>query len=412
MPSQAVLEHAFRMMTGVDRHTIDGMTAENTLAVTHHLHAVITTRPSQLDPRVRNAAQQANGSAEQLIRNLLALVTASSPVLPANHDGNRSRMPRPEVSRNAIAMLPDVLDTEPPEVRGNVMHHLQNIATLRTDELASDVRRAARAANNDPEQLVRNLLAMVRANPLQAASDMRRQMLADAMNMVTGAHDTDLTEETGRNTFNVINHLQDIATKQLHALKPEVRQAVQEANNDPAQLVRNLLALVTARPAVLSDRPGSVEQPAMPSRQVQIDAMDMITDLHDTDLSKETGRNTFNVINHLHDIATLSLDELKPPVRQAAEEADNDPKQLVRNLLALATATPPVLSDRPGSSVQPANPPDEGDQTNGANDAPQASRPAQLIRSNAFNAERYRTVVGEGPGAATPSRPGTASRGS
>lgn len=346
MPSQAVLEHAFSMLTGVDRHTIDGMTAGNTHAVTNHLYAIIAAaaRPSQLDPRVRDAAQQANGSGEQLIRNLLALVTASSPVLPSNHVGNPSSLPSQEV-------------------------------------------------------------------------------LTDAVGMLTGLHDTDLTAVTGLNTHNVVNHLHDIATLRPDELPSPVRRAARAANNYPEQLVRNLLVLVTADPPVLSNRRRTEAQPAnqpvsrMPRQEVLRNALDMLTGLHDTDLTSVTGRNTLNVINHLHDIATMRTDELRPLVRRAARGANNDPEQLVRNLLALVTANPPLLSNRRGSSVQPASPPDEGGRmagapiANGANNAPQANRPAQLTRSNALNREHHLTVANEVLGAATPSRPGAASGG-
>ncbi|MBW8832871.1 MAG: hypothetical protein JF606_26465, partial [Burkholderiales bacterium] len=87
------------------------------------------------------------------------------------------------------------------------------------------------------------------------------------------------------------------------------------------------------------------------------EASNMLTGHGTIGMTPLTGRNTLNVLNHLHDIATLDPSLLAPRVREAALRARDDPAQLVHNLLALSTANPPVLSSRRGSSVQPANQP-------------------------------------------------------
>ena len=96
------------------------------------------------------------------------------------------------------------------------------------------------------------------------------------------------------------------------------------------------------------------------------DAVSMLTGMHDIDMAVVTGVNTLKVINHLQDIGKwlttgpgLPRPELHPSVRQAAQEAGENPEQLVLNLLALVRAIPPVLSHRDRSSARPANPPGE-----------------------------------------------------
>ncbi|AMP72126.1 hypothetical protein UW163_22070 (plasmid) [Ralstonia solanacearum] len=77
------------------------------------------------------------------------------------------------------------------------------------------------------------------------------------------------------------------------------------------------------------------------------EAANMLTGFHDdVNMSTETGRHTLNVANHLQDIASLPADRLHPAVRDAAETAGDNPQQLIRNLPAVVTADPPVLSSR------------------------------------------------------------------
>ncbi|ATI30578.1 MULTISPECIES: hypothetical protein [Ralstonia solanacearum species complex] len=73
----------------------------------------------------------------------------------------------------------------------------------------------------------------------------------------------------------------------------------------------------------------------------------MLTGFHDdVGMSTEMDWHTLNVANHPQDIASLPADRLHPAVRNAAETAGNDPQQLIRNLLAVVKADPPVLSSR------------------------------------------------------------------
>jgi len=110
----------------------------------------------------------------------------------------------------------------------------------------------------------------------------------------------------------------------------------------------------TSRPPM---QPSASSPAGRTVQAVLFDASNMLTGFDSSDMTPVTGRNTLNVLNHLHDIARLKPFELAPGVREAALSARDDPKQLVHNLLALCTANPPVLSSRRGSSVQPANQP-------------------------------------------------------
>jgi hypothetical protein len=401
MPSQQVLTDALGMLSGTGLPDLAAVTGPNTVAVVNHVHNIGMLPTSQLHPSVLRAARQAHDNPEQLVRNLLALVTANPPVMP-NRPGStaqpanrpnqagatanaRPRMPSQDTLTDAVGMLTGTHDADLTAVTGrntlNVINHLQDIATRPTSELASSVRRAARSAQDNPQQLVHNLLALATANPpvlssrpgsvaQPAEADARprmpsRETVMDAVDMLTGNHDADLTEVTGRNTLNVINHLHDIGTRSAASpLDPRVREAAQQAGNNPEQLVRNLLALATANPPVLSNRPGSSVQPTvadarpgMPSLETLTDTVGMLTGTHDADLTELTALNTQNVIDHLQDIVAPTRQyPLRPIVREAAQQAGDNPEQLVRNLLALVTADVPVRSNRPSSSLQPRLP--------------------------------------------------------
>lgn len=108
--------------------------------------------------------------------------------------------------------------------------------------------------------LVAQMINSMLNNQLPAQGNL--QVMTDAMNMVTGHHESvDLTDTLGRNRQNVIDHLMDIASTPRHELRDRVRQAVVDANDDPERLARNLLRLTTAQPPVLSSRPTSSPQP-------------------------------------------------------------------------------------------------------------------------------------------------------
>ncbi|KFX26622.1 hypothetical protein [Ralstonia solanacearum] len=95
--------------------------------------------------------------------------------------------------------------------------------------------------------------SMLQGNPARLQVD--AEMMGEAANMLTGFHDdVDMSTETDRHTLNVANHLQDIASLPADRLHPAVRNAAETANNDPQQLIRNLLAVVKADPPVLSSR--------------------------------------------------------------------------------------------------------------------------------------------------------------
>ncbi|RAR85406.1 hypothetical protein AX018_100534 [Paracidovorax anthurii] len=73
------------------------------------------------------------------------------------------------------------------------------------------------------------------------------------------------------------------------------------------------------------------------------------------DMSAEVGNRTHQVIDHLLD---LRADTAHPDVAAAVAAANGDSAQLVRNILALINADPPVLSSRPNSvALRPADRP-------------------------------------------------------
>ncbi|WP_253760260.1 hypothetical protein [Ralstonia solanacearum] len=241
--------------------------------------------------------------------------------------------------------------------------------TLDTPIGAGDRRDIAQGrANRQRVQELLDLTYLARANDPSGMPN--QQALTDAVDMLIGMHDTDLTDLVGRNGFYVIEHLRDIGVLPSYQLAAPVQQAARNAHNDPEQLVRNLLALVTADPPLLpvrhrssspsADRPAeaggtSAGPSGMPSQAVLTDAVGMLMGLHDVDLRDLAGSNALNVIEHLHDIQRLPSDRLAPRVRQAARDAHNDPQQLVLSLLALVTADSPLLPARPRSTSSPVN---------------------------------------------------------
>lgn len=66
----------------------------------------------------------------------------------------------------------------------------------------------------------------------------------------------------------------------------------------------------------------------------------------DADMIPETHPHTQNVIDHLSDIVNQPAARLHRTVRHAAETANDDPKQLIRNLTAAMTTDPSVLPQR------------------------------------------------------------------
>ena len=219
-------------------------------------------------------------------------------------------------------------------------------------------------------------------------------VLADALDMLTGVHDTDLAPVTGRNTQNVIDHLQDIHSPPSGELNPQVTEAVTQARGNPEQLVLNLLNLVTREEPVLSTRAtSSVQPPTLPSAEVIGDAVMLVA--RGTGMPQATERNRHDVAGHLRDIASVPFSTLHAGVRQAAQRWHDNPEQLASSLLTLVTANPPVLSSNPSPSTQSADRPPaagqgdrrNGDQTgHGANDVPRPSGAPRLTRLNAFNA--------------------------
>ncbi len=400
MPSQAVLTDAVGMLMGLHDVDLRDLAGSNALNVIEHLHDIQRLPSDRLAPRVRQAARDARNDPQQLVRSLLALVTADSPLLPARPRSTSSPVNRPAeaggtsagpsgmpsqaVLTDAVGMLMGLHDVDLRDLAGsnalNVIEHLHDIQRLPSDRLAPRVRQAARDARNDPQQLVRSLLALVTADspllparPRSTSSPVNRpaeaggtsagplgmpsrELLNDVVGRLTMlrdrlAHRPDRPSEQLNIVGRVIEHLRS------DQLAPVVQQAAREANNDPHRLVSYLLRWVAEDPSLLlpAHRPAeaggaSAGASGMPSRVVLTDAVGMLMDLHDVDLRDLAGPNGLNVIEHLHDIQRLPSDRLAPRVRQAALDAHNDAEQLVRNLLALVTADSPLLPARPRSS--------------------------------------------------------------
>ncbi|MDB0569118.1 hypothetical protein LBW52_24305, partial [Ralstonia solanacearum] len=170
------------------------------------------------------------------------------------------------ILRDRVARRPD-RPSEQLNMIGLVIEH------LRSDQLAPFVQQAAREANNDSHQLVRYLLRWVTEDPSLLLPAHRpaeaggtsagssgmpsREVLTDAVGMLMDLHEVDLRDLAGPNGLNVIEHLHDIQRLPSDRLAPSVRQAALDAHNDAEQLVRNLLALVTADSPLLPARPRS-----------------------------------------------------------------------------------------------------------------------------------------------------------
>ena len=324
MPNREVVEGALRILGGTDRSNITGMSHRDVLHVTNHVHQIAMLPASRLDPRVVEAAQRGSGSAEQLVRNLLALVTSDSPVLPRSQ--RSETRPGDQLLASAPANQPDRATNRP-------------------------------SHTNMPRQDV------------QSNADRRTAMLHDAMDMLTGMHDIDLTAVAGRNTQNLVDHLQDIHSPPSGGLNAQVARAATRANGDPEQLVLNLLRLVTRQEPVLSTRAtSSVQPPTLPSAEVIGDAVVLVA--RGTGMPQATEQNRRDVAGHLRDIVMQPFSSLHAGVRQAAQRWHDNPEQLARSLLTLVTANPPVLSNNPSASTQTADrrspAADQGQRRNGA----------------------------------------------
>lgn len=304
MPNREVVEGALRILGGTDRSNITGMSSQDVLHVTNHVHQIGMLPPSRLDPRVVEAAQRGSGSAEQLVRNLLALVTSDSPVLPRRQ---------------------------------------------RSETRPGDQRSASVSANRPDRATSRPNHTNVPSPDVLTNADARTAMLRDAMDMLTGMHDIDLTAVAGRNTQNLIDHLQDIYSPPPDGLNAQVARAASRAHGDPEQLVLNLLRLVTRKEPVLSLRAtSSAQPPTLPSAEVIGDAVVLVA--RGTGMPQATGQNRRDVAAHLRDIAVQPLSSLHAGVRQAAQRWHDNPQQLASSLLTLVTANPPVLSNNPTSN--------------------------------------------------------------
>ncbi len=401
MPNQQALTDAVDMLIGMHDTDLTDLVGRNGFYVIEHLRDIGVLPSYQLAAPVQQAARNAHNDPEQLVRNLLALVTADPPLLPVRHRSSSpsadrpaeaggtpagpSGMPSQAVLTDAVGMLMGLHDVDLRDLAGsnalNVIEHLHDIQRLPSDRLAPRVRQAARDARNDPQQLVRSLLALVTADspllparPRSTSSPVNRRaeaggtsagpsgmpsqaVLTDAVGMLMGLHDVDLRDLAGSNALNVIEHLHDIQRLPSDRLAPRVRQAARDARNDPQQLVRSLLALVTADSPLLPARPRStssqVNRPAetggtpagplgMPSRELLNDAVGRLTILRDR-VARRPDRPSeqLNMIGLV--IEHLRSDQLAPFVQQAAREANNDSHQLVRYLLRWVTEDPSLL---------------------------------------------------------------------
>lgn len=199
-------------------------------------------------------------------------------------------------------------------------------------------------------------LLLANPAPLRVSAD----MLSDAVNMLNGLDDVDMTAEAGHHALYVIDHLQDIAAVPRNRLHPAVRAAAEQAGGNPQQLIRNLVGVLTGNPPVYSPRrppPGGPRAPAqaglVPATlgvnvQTLRRAVDMLTGFagEHEDMTAEAGLHRQDVIDHLQDIAARPAGALHPAVRQAAQSAGDNAQLLVRNLVAMLQRDPSILPAR------------------------------------------------------------------
>ncbi|HET9644292.1 MAG TPA: hypothetical protein VFP68_13260 [Burkholderiaceae bacterium] len=108
------------------------------------------------------------------------------------------------------------------------------------------------------------------------------------------------------------------------------------------------MSLITAGIVALSRARSMLAFGDADARDACIEALDIVSGLPDTvDMTNEIGPHGQRVADHIQD---YSQGRPRSRARQAIEAAGNDPQQIVRNLLQLITADPPVLSRRLTSS--------------------------------------------------------------
>ena len=90
------------------------------------------------------------------------------------------------------------------------------------------------------------------------------QVMTAAVNILNTLHSAGISGLTTRNLSDVLAHVQDIVTSPASELRPSVLRAAQQGRDDPAQLARNLLDLVTANPPVLARHASSSQPPNRP----------------------------------------------------------------------------------------------------------------------------------------------------
>ncbi|KHK49410.1 hypothetical protein PI87_25675 [Ralstonia sp. A12] len=171
-----MLSDAVNMLNGLDDVDMAEEAGHHTLYVVDHLQDIAAVPANRLHPAVRNAAGQADGNPQQLIRNLVGVLTGSPPVYSPRRPppGNAGLAPAngaplrisTETLIHAINMLTGFAGHEDMTAEAgahmlDVVDHLHDISTQPAGTLHPAVRQAAEASGDNAQQLVRNLVAML-----------------------------------------------------------------------------------------------------------------------------------------------------------------------------------------------------------------------------------------------------------
>jgi hypothetical protein len=367
LPNEQVRQEAMLMAMGFRPIQIEVTDRPYATDVMNHLRVIAEVPAELLHPRVLDAAQRGSDDPEQLVRNLLALMAGNSPVRPDTEllrASQRNNAPRTSPSTQAqTANRPDAPRTSP---SGTSAAGRPHAAVGNRHRVQSD-NRAAAPGNTTRTAAAPRHAGTVGSSATQLPGMPSAETLRGVLDALNGTVPSPFPIDISRELFDtriatrVAGQVSQILTSPASQLDPRVLDAAQRAGNDGPQLVRNLLGLAAGNRA--GQPQGIQNESRMPSQDVLTDAVGMLNGMHDLDLTGVTGLNTHHVVNHLADIGARP-EQLAEPVRRAARDANNNPEQLVHNLLALVTANPQVLSSRSSPSSQLSRQTDEAGTSN------------------------------------------------
>ncbi|CAJ0780831.1 hypothetical protein LMG19083_00711 [Ralstonia psammae] len=178
--SADMLSDAVNMLNGLDDVDMAAEAGPHTLYVIDHVQDIAAVPANRLHPAVRNAAEQAGGDPQQLIRNLVGVLTGHPPVYSPRRPAPVNARPAPadaaplpisaETLGRAANMLTGFddhhdLSGEAGPHRLHVINLVRDLASVPAGQLHPAVRQAAEAAGDNALQLVRNLIAAVQRDP-------------------------------------------------------------------------------------------------------------------------------------------------------------------------------------------------------------------------------------------------------